>query len=250
MTTQKITSLLRHLTLFLALAGAFFSIQAQEELSETRSLDSFDKITATNGINILLRKSSEEKVDVRISNGLLSDVITEVSNGTLKVKMRPQINKELSVLLVVYYKTIKELEITKGASLETKTVILTDKLKIQAKTGGSIKAEIECKEVNLTASGGANATLFGWTKRLEAKANTKAKIQTKNLSADRAIIKVATGADAWVNATEYLEAIANTGGTIFYTTQPTKINEKVSSGGEIRNKVVKVGNDLIRNTNE
>ena len=223
------------------------NIQAQEELIETRSLDTFSKISATNGINTQLRKSSEEKVEIRISNGLLSDVITEVSNGTLKVKMRPQINKELSVMVVIYYKTLEAINITKGASLTTKTVILTDKISINAKTGGDIKAEIECNDVHVSATGGGQITLYGWAKRFEASANTKAKIQAKTLNTDKAIIRAATGGEVWVKPKEYLEAIANTGGTIFYTSAPKKLNERISSGGEVRNKTVKIGDDLIRN---
>lgn len=246
MKSTRKNSLSRFLFFLVLTFGVSISINAKEELSETRSLDSFSKLTATNGINILLRKGSEEKAEVRISNGLISDVITEVSGGSLKVKMRPQINKELSVLVVVYYKTLNDINITKGASLETKTVILTNKLKMSAKTGGTIKAEIECSDLNISATGGADIKLYGWAKRFEANANTKGEILAKNLNADRAIIKVATGAEAWVKPKEYLEAIANTGGTIFYVSKPAKKTEKVSSGGEVRNKIEKVGNDLIR----
>lgn len=236
----------RLLLLFLIIATSLSFSAHAEELTETRSLDSFSKLTATNGINILLRKSSEEKVDVRIENGLLSDVITEISKNTLKVKMRPQINKELSVLVVVYYKSLDEITITKGASLETKTIILNEKITMSAKTGGSIKAEIECNEVNLSATGGADVSLYGWAKRFEANANTKAKVNCKTLNADKALVKVATGAEIWVKPKDYLEAIAGTGGIIFYTRTPEKKTEKISSGGEIRNKTAKYGNDLIR----
>lgn len=250
MKSLNLNSPSRFLFLILLILGISFSTQAQEELSEIRSLNTFSKLTATNGINILIRKGSEEKAEIRISNGLLSDVMTEVSNGTLKVKMRPQINKELSVIVVVYYKSLEEINITKGASLETKTLILTDKLKISAKTGASIKAEIECNEIKVNASGGARINLYGWAKRFEANANTKADIQAKTLNADRAILKVATGAEIWVKPKMYLEAVANTGGTIFYTSTPEKITKRISSGGEVRNKTVKIGNDLIRNIEE
>jgi len=243
-TTQRTLSSLLIVLLFSF--GISLSSFAQEELSETRSLDSFSKLNATNGINVLLRKSSENKVDVRISNGLLSDVITEVKSNTLRVRMRPQINKELSVLVVVFYKSLDEIVVTKGASLETKTVILTDKLEIDAKTGGSVKAEIEASDVKLTASGGGDINLYGWAKRFEVNANTKGSVQAKTLKADRAFVRASTGGEVWVHPKEYLEAVANSGATIFYTNKADKINERVSSGGEVRNKVSKIGNNLIR----
>lgn len=245
----KITHLL---LLFVLCTFNINALQAQEdELSETRSLDSFTELTATNGVNILLRKGSEEKAEIRISDGLLSDIITEVSGGELKIKMRPQINKELSVIVIVYYKSLKEITATKGATVETKTVMLTDRLKLNAKTGGIIKAEIECSDVEAKAFGSATVVLYGWAKRLEIIANTKSNVTAENVKADTALVRVATGAIAWVAPIEYLEAVANTGGVINYTNTPKKKNEKISSGGSIKDKTIKtVGNDLIRDIEE
>jgi len=211
-------------------------LASSQELTETRQFDSFDKIVATNGINIILRKASEEKAEVKIENALLSDVITEVKNGTLKLRMRPQINKELSVLVVVYYKNIKEITVSKGASLETQTVILQNNLTLHAATGGTIKAEIECTDVKTSASGGSAISLYGWAKRLEATANTKSNLYAQNLKADKALIRAATGAEMWVKPKDYFEAVANTGGIIYYTANPKQMNQRVSSGGEIINK--------------
>lgn len=218
-----------------------------EELTETRLLNPFNELTATSGVNIRLIKSSKNRAEVRISNALLSDVITEVNDEKLTIKMRPQINKEISVLVTVYYKDLDEISVTKGASLETKTVILTDIFKVYAGTGGCIKAEVECKDLKVTAAGGANISLHGWAERYEAKATTKAEILTKTLKADNAFVKAATGAEIWVNPKLYMEAIANGGGTIYYTSMPEKKAEKTSSGGEIRNKVAKPGGELIEN---
>lgn len=232
---------------FILIITTGVSLSAQsDELTETRLLNSFSKLTATNGINILLRKSSEEKAEIRISNGLLSDVITDVSNGQLRVKMRPQINKDISVLVVVFYKSLNEITVTKGASLETKTVILTDNFEFNVNMGSSIKAEIECKDVKVRAGSGATISLYGWSKRFEVKAQTKAQIFTETLNCDNAFIKVATGAEAWVKPKLYMEAIANSGGTIFYTSMPEKMAKKTATGGEVRNKVKKTGDDLIR----
>lgn len=232
------------LTILLCLS-ANFTLHAGEQLTETRELDSFNKITATNGVNILLRQGGSERVEVRISNGLLSDVSTTVSKGELKVKMRAQINKDISVIAIVYYKSLKEININKGASFETRGVILTDIFKIKASTGAEVKAELECKNLEVSAGGGSSVALYGWTQRLEASANTKANIQTKKLKSDRALIRSVTGAKVWVHPTDYLEAVANTGGIIYYTKKPKEMNKRLSSGGELINKVERIGDSLI-----
>lgn len=215
-------------------------------------LDNFDNIVATNGINVLLRKSSENKAEIKVNNALLSDVTTEVSNGTLKLKMRPQINKEISILVTVSYKNINSLTATKGASIQTRTVMLTDKLEFNTNTGGEIKAEVECQNLNVEASGSSSISLYGWSERYEAKAGTKGKIDSKKLNAERVIAKASTGGEVWVFPKAYLEAIATMGGTVYYINKPEDMNERVSSGGEVVNKVQSqaIGNDLIRNADE
>lgn len=219
-----------------------------EELTETRDLDSFDKIIATNGVNIMLRKGSENKAEIHINNALLSDLITEIKDNTLKIKLRPQINKELSVIVIITYQQIKELSATKGASIQTKTVMLTDKLSFSTNTGGNIKAEVECKEIKTNAGSGSKITLYGWTQRLEARGNTKAHIDTKKLQSEHVIAKATGGAEIWTSPKEYLEAICATGGTIYYINKPQKMNKRLSSGGKLVDKTKEnaIGYDLIK----
>ncbi len=218
------------------------------ELTETRALDSFDKIIATNGVNVMLRKGSENKAEIHINNALLSDLRTEIKDNTLKIKLRPQINKDLSVLVIITYKQIKELSATKGASIQTKTVMLTDKLSFSTNTGGDIKAEVECKEIKISAGGGSKITLYGWTQRLEAKGNTKAHIDTKKLQSEKIIAKATGGAEIWGSPKDYLEAICTTGGTIYYISKPESINKRISSGGALIDKTKEnaIGYDLIK----
>ena len=211
---------------------------AAEELIETRTLNSFDKIVATNGINVQLRHSEHEKVDVKIENALLSDIITEVDeDGTLKIKLRAQINKELSILCLVYYKDLKEITATKGASIITKDVLITKKLDICTNTGAKIKAEIECIDVKVDAFGVSNTSLYGWADRLEIKATAGADVFGKTLESKNVFVKAGSGAEVWVKPELYLEAIANMGSTIYYTQKPEKINEKLTTGGELHSKV-------------
>lgn len=226
-----------------------FSILIQaEELSETRSLEPFNEIIATNGVNVTLRKGSSNKADIQISNALLSDLITEVKNNKLKLKLRPQINKELSVLVTITYQQLKVITATKGASIQTRTVMLTDALTFNSNTGGNIKAEVECKSIIANANGGGKISLYGWTDRLDTKAGTKSQIDTKKLESEKAIAKATGGAEVWVKPKNYLEAICNTGGTVYYTNKPTKLNQRISSGGELISKVneQRIGYDLIK----
>ncbi len=236
----------RIISSLLLIIGTLSAFAQGEELTETRLFNPFDKIIATNGVNVILVKSSQNKAEVRISNALLSDVITEVKNNKLIVKMRPQFNKDVSVLVKVYYKSLQEVIVTKGASLETKTDMLTDILSFNANTGGKIKAEVQCKDLKAKAAGGATISLYGWANRFEGTANTKGQVISKKLESDNAIIRATGGGEVWVNPKLYLEAVANTGGAIYYINEPDKKNEKVSSGGSVESKIPQTEYDLIR----
>lgn len=207
-----------------------------EKIEDERLLDSFDKITATNGINVVLRKTAhEEKAVIKIENGLLSDVVTEVSKGKLKVKMKAQINKELSILVTVYYKELREITATKGASIRTKELVMSTIMDVTAATGGKVKAELQCTTINTSATSGGQVTLYGWTEQLDAYTNTQGTIEAKKLNCDNAEAKSATGGEIWINVKEHLEATVNTNGHVYYSNNPTKVTSKISSGGEVIN---------------
>lgn len=223
---------MKKLLIVLATVLAIVNINA-EELVGTRSLDHFDKISATNGTNVLLRNSTEEKVEVRVENGLLSDITTEVTNGTLKVKMKPQINKDISVVVIVYYKDLRSISANTGATIKTKDLLITELLDISAYTGAEVEAEIQCTDVKILSTGGAEVKTIGWCERLEATTKTGGLLDAQGLKADRVLAKAATGASLWAYPIDYLEASANTTGKIYYINAPAKMTEKISSGGEI-----------------
>ncbi len=224
----------QRITIIITLLSLLFSVNTfAEELIETRQLEPFNKIVASNGINVSLRNSNEEKVDVKIENGLLSEVITEVQDGTLKIKLKAQVNSELSVLLVVYYKDLVDITTNKGACISTKDILITDKLNITTNTGGELRAEIQCKDVKASGFGVSTTSLYGWADRLEVKATAGADIFAKTLKSKNVFAKASSGSEVWVKPKNYLEANASMGATIYYTQKPEKINEKVTTGGEI-----------------
>jgi hypothetical protein len=216
------------------------------ELKETRSLDPFYKIVATNGVNVLLREGNEEKAEIRVSNGLLSDVITTVSKGALKVKMKPRINKDLSVVVIITFQSLELIDAKSGSNIETKDVILQDKISIKATSGGRIKAELEGNEITVSAGQGADITLYGWAKRLDVSANTKGKIKAQEMKSEKVFAKANTGGEITVAPNEYLEAVATTAGVIKYTRKPKKQTVKASSGGEVKEAIKRHGDDLIK----
>ncbi len=229
--------MIRLFLLFSLATGLLFPANAQSNvLSEMRLLSSFDKLVAANGINVTLRKSDSEKVKISVSNGLLSDVVSDISRGILTLKMRPKINKELSVMVVVYYKTLHSISAIRGASITSSTIITNDKMSLKATMGGEVKADTECTEILANAGSGGAIFLNGHVNRLEINANTKGKVRAGNLKAETAIVKATTGAEVEVNPEKYLEAIAISAGVIYYTDQPEKKTEKTSSGGEVRSR--------------
>lgn len=218
------------------------------EIREVRELDSFDKIIAGQGINVILIEEDKEQALIRIENASPSDVITVVKGSTLKVRMKTKILKDVSVIVEVSYNQLKSIEANTGATVETKHQIFGDKIELTAITAGKILAKSETKSVSVKSGQGSVVELDGVCDKLECSVNTGGLIKATNMTAKNVTAKVLGGGRCEVYVTESIDAKATAGGKIIYKGNPKSESVKTTLGGTVEKKSYKYrfGEELIK----
>lgn len=216
---------------FIALVALTSSVISQERHEQVRKLGSFDKVKATKGINVTLVEGSTEQAEVQIENGSLDDVITEVKNKKLTIKMKTKLYKGVAVQVYVSYTQIREIDAGSGAEIDGNNVIIADKLKISAGTESVVKLDIDVNALEADVSAG-RMELAGEAVSQVVSVST-GKYLSYDLVSDEAIVKSNTGGRAEVNVTQKLTATAGTGGTVNYKGDPAKVEQKTSMGGKV-----------------
>lgn len=221
---------------------------AQGIMQETRKLDPFNEVIAAHGINVKLIYNDFEEALVKVKGVGIEDVITEVEDLTLKVRLKVGLKKDVTVMVEVSYKQINNIEANTGAYVETERPLWGEKVKLYAITGGIIKAESEVEEVTAVASGVSVVEVYGKAKLFNVTSNLGADIKAFGLMADKVSAHSKSGSKIMVSAVNEIDAKASSGSTIEVKGDPDIKNFKTSLGGEIKEVDVKpnYGIDLIR----
>jgi hypothetical protein len=229
-----------------------FNVSAQDILEETRNLDPFNRVIAAHGINVKLIYNDLEEAHVKVKGAALEDVITEVEDMTLKVRMKAKLLQDVTVMVEVSYKQVKYVEANTGAYIETVRPLWGEKVKLYTITGGVIKAESEADDVVAVTSGASTIEVYGKTKHFDAAANLGGKIDAFELKTGNVKVKSNSGSTINVFSSDTIEARASVGGMVNIKGDPSEKDFKSSLGGEI--KVIKsnpaFGKDLIRDEDE
>ena len=219
------------ISLFLV-SGTFAQEKNQEKHKQVRKVGSFDKVKATKGINVTLIEGSKEEVEVTIVNGSPVDVVTELKNKKLTVKMKTKIYKDVAVQVYVTYVRIREIYAGSGASIDAENTITSDKLLIDGGTDSEVILDIDVNALEASISAG-RMELEGSAVSQVVKANTGGKYLSYDLKSDDVIAKANTGGRVEVTVSKSIKASASNGGSVNFKGNPDKIDKKTSLGGKV-----------------
>lgn len=220
-------------TTFLLFA-IIFGINAQQpDHTQLRKVGSFDKVKAAKGINVTLIEADKEEVDVHIKNAEVSDVITEVKNRKLIIKMKTKIYKNMAVQVYVKYKRLREIEAGSGATIDVENTIYAESLNLRGGTDSNLLLDIDVNTLEVNGSA-CKIELEGKAKYQDVNIGTGGKYLAFNLESKEVYAKAILGSVLEVSVEDKLSGTAGSGGVVYYKGEPEKIEKKENTGGKIK----------------
>ena len=207
-------------------------------VTEERTVKSFDEVSASAGINVVITQDEKEFLEVEADENLLEYIITEVNGTTLKIhwKQGTNVRSFKKVLVHVTCKELTQVRASSGADIYSKGTIKTGKMTISSSSAADIKLSLEAEVISCNASSGADVELKGKTDKLMVSASSGADIEATEIAANIVDAKASSGADISVIALKEINASASSGGDITYFGDPQVKNVKSSSGGSVKQK--------------
>jgi len=203
-------------------------------VSEDREISSdFDAIKVQQGISLYLTQGNSTALNVEADENILELLITEVTNGELKVYFEKNVYraKERNVYLTT--KEISKISTSSGASVKSENTLQTSKLELDSSSGSSIKIYVNATDITSECSSGADIDIYGKVETFSAKASSGSTIDADELEAIDVLAKASSGANIDVQVKGNLTAKASSGGDIDYEGGPTSVNKDTSSGGSV-----------------
>jgi hypothetical protein len=233
---HKILTLLFVATLFSSCAVDMFNrVNGNRNVvTEDRSTkEDFTKIKVSTGLDLYISQGSKNQITVEADENLQDIIRTEVKDGVLKIYSEKNIWRAKARKVYVTVKTLEALTATSGSDAYAKETLKVNDLKISATSGADIHISVSANTIETTATSGSNIEVSGASNNHISKATSGASIDAYQLRSKNVTVKVTSGANINVHASESIDAKATSGGDIDFKGSPKKVNKKTSSGGSV-----------------
>lgn len=231
----------------LAILFAFlisFAANAQQKIngngkvvSETRTTSSYDAINISGFFDVDLVAGKEGKITIAGEQNIISAIVVEVVENTLKIYVKKGINLRPStgkkVEIVVPFEKISELNLSGSGDITAQNPIKNDKFTAKLSGSGDLDLNVISNSFDFSLSGSGDIKLKGNSDNILIKLSGSGDIEASNLKSKNADINVSGSGDVAVNCNESLTARVSGSGDIKYTGNPEKRDVKVSGSGSI-----------------
>lgn len=211
-----------------------FVLLTQLNYSQTIiNLGDFDKIKVFDQLNVTLIPSTENKIEVTGTNQANVEIVNR--NSLLKIRISLtkilEDNKDLKVNL--YFKNIQSIDANEGSMVSCKTVFKQTTMELSVQEGAMIEAEIDVDNATAKLNSGGIINLSGKAATQKSTITSGGILNAKNLETSQTNVSITAGGSADVNASTFVEAKVNAGGTITIFGKPKQIKQQAFAGGTI-----------------
>lgn len=198
----------------------------------TKSTGDFDSLKVFDRINVELISSDENKI---IIIGNRSDDVEIINkNGELKVRM--PLNKLLDgeeIKVKLYFKKLYSIDANEGSFVTSDKIFTQTAISLFCKEVAEIRLKLAVEKLKIRAVSGGIIKIEGSATNQDISIGTGGILEAENMETQQTAIKITTGGEAQIWASEYVDAQVRAGGTITIFGSPKQIDKKTVLGGTI-----------------
>lgn len=236
-TTIKKLSVIAFLSLFISSCGIdmFNRVDGNRNVvTQKRKVhEDFTKVKVSTGLDLYIRQGDKVSLTVEADENLHDIIVTEVNNGKLSIYSEKNIWRAKARKIYLTVTNIEELTATSGSDAYTENRLKVQDFKLSVSSGADATIEVDADNIKTSASSGADLRVSGIANSHYSSASSGSSIRAYELKSKDVTVKVSSGADINIYASESIDARATSGGDIDYKGNPEKVNKSTSSGGSV-----------------
>ncbi len=211
-----------------------------------RSIDplrDFTKIDIFGPFEVELIKADKNEVVMDYRGFDRDNIISEVSRGELKLKLRnkhymnewtSEYPKSKYVRVKIYYTDLQEIKAQAGAEVYTSGTLKSKNLVLHSGMGATMRMDILSKNLAAKVTMGGEMDLDGRSETLDVKASMGGILKASQLECKMVYVSASMGAEVDVRATQEIEISAGFGATVNYSGTPSVRHTNTNFGAEVR----------------
>ena len=206
-------------------------------VTESRTTNDYDKISVGGSFEVTLISGKEGDLNIQIEDNLKQYLITEVDNGTLKIKWKKGINiyTKKGVKITVPFKDIEGVSLAGSGNITSEDTINADDLSISIAGSGDINLTVDAVDINSRIAGSGNINVNGSGENLECRIAGSGDFNGYDLNVENVDTRIAGSGNVQTSVNSTLTARISGSGNVHYKGSPTT-NVKVSGSGGVSSK--------------
>lgn len=201
-------------------------------------LDTFNSLKIAGPVNISLVKSEEYKAEFSMTKGRKEDLVIEVINSVLSVRIKAPENSKWnrpvsSANVTIYYIDLHSITCSSGSKITANETIVANNFKINCSKNAICRLNITCKQLDISAQHGSTIYLNGETVDLSVNISSNAAFSSPQFVANNAAIDASSNASVSLTIVKKLDAKASSNAVIRYKGSPETKAISANSGGII-----------------
>lgn len=188
---MKMRTLTLTLGVFALLHTALFA-----QNTTTRTLTAFNQIAISGGYEkIVLKEGSAESVTIEADGVNPDNVITEVKDNTLGIRMKKGTYKSGKIKISVTYKNLTEISNNGSSDIEAQSPIRADRFEFNSSGSGDFTGAFDVKNLEINISGSSDMRLSGKADKQAIAISGSGDIDAKTLSGSEANVAISGSGD-------------------------------------------------------
>lgn len=207
-------------------------------ITETRTTLDYEKITIGGSFDIVLVDGNEGELSIKIEDNLSKYLITEVKEGTLKVRWKKGVNVRTrkGVKITIPFKQINAISLAGSGKIVTKNVISSQKLVLKIAGSGNLDLDVKTTELITKIAGSGEMNLNGNTTKLVCKIAGSGDLDSYSLTTQNLEAKITGSGTLKATVNDKISARITGSGKIYYKGNATSEKVKITGSGSITQK--------------
>jgi len=209
--------------------------QDANRIEEDRAVGSFDAVSVGYGIDLYLHQSDKTSVSVKAKKEIMENIITEVKNGKLVIKVNSWKKAKGRMEVTIYVPELNEISASGGSDVYGKGNWEMDNIVINLSGGSDLEMELTANKVKCNASGGSDIDLIGRADKIAISCSGGSDVEAQRFVVKHCKVSASGGSDVEIHTTESIDASASGASDITYKGNPSQVKVHSSGSSDVSN---------------
>lgn len=238
MKTNKLFLILVLTSLIFTSCNVDTIVVSEDDNITTRNINysDFSAIEISNDFDAYVKFSdTEERIEIEANSKLQEHIIAKITDNTLIVKLKNNVNIRGQETLNVYIttKSISSFSASADSKITLENELITENATIKLSADSDFEGKVNVNNLNLNTSADTKTNLFGKVNYLDANLSADSKLLNYDLEVTNLKIKMTADCDAYLTVTGTIDINAVADCDLYYKGDATITNQRLVSDSRI-----------------